>query len=73
MGGVVIMPTEWEQRRYEIARDIMAAIFVTYDYRGDKFSEMAYDAVRAADALIEELKGGNTYENNDSKASEGAD
>ena len=57
MGGVTVIPALWEQRRYEIARDIMAAAFVTWDYRGESFADMAYDAVRAADALIETLKG----------------
>lgn len=56
MVGITIVPAIWEQRRYEIARDIMAALFVTYEYRGESFADMAYDAVRAADALIKELK-----------------
>ena len=56
MGGVTVIPALWERRRYEIARDIMAASYVTCDFRGEKFEEMAYDAVRAADALIKELK-----------------
>ena len=58
MGGITIVPAMWEQRRYEIARDIMAAAFVTNDNRGMKFSDMAFDAVRVADALISELKKG---------------
>lgn len=56
-GAVHVTPAQWEQRRYEIARDIMAAAFVTNDNRGMKFSDMAFDAVRVADALISELKG----------------
>lgn len=49
-------PIDWEQRRYEIARDIMAAAYVMCDNRGMKFRDMAFDAVRVADALIDELK-----------------
>ena len=47
---------DWEQRRYEIAKDILAA---TYDYpiEGKPYAKIA---VRIADALIAELKkGGN--------------
>ena len=61
MGGVTIVPAMWEQRRYEIARDIMAAAYVTNDYRGERFCDMAEEAVRVADALIEELKKPKTY------------
>ena len=56
MGGITVVPAIWEQRRYEIAKDIMAAAYVTYDNRGITFADMADDAVRAADALIKELK-----------------
>lgn len=56
-GAVNITPAQWEQRRYEIARDIMAAAFSDNEYRNMTFSDMADDAVRAADALIETLKG----------------
>ena len=43
---------DWEQRRYEIAKDILAA---TYDYRMDGKPYVKV-AVGVADALIEELK-----------------
>ncbi len=45
---------DWEHRRYEIAKDILAA---TYDYPMDGKS-YAKIAVGVADALIEELKKG---------------
>lgn len=46
---------DWEQRRYEIAKDVFAEI---YDIFQNEHSEKV--AVRAADALIAELKkGGN--------------
>jgi hypothetical protein len=45
---------DWEQRRYEIAKDILAA---TYDFPMDGKS-YAKVAVGVADALIAELKKG---------------
>lgn len=57
-GAVHVSPAQWEQRRYEIAKEIIAAAYVVYDNRGMKFSDMAFDAVRVADSLIEELKKG---------------
>ena len=44
---------DWEQRRYEIAKDVFAAI---YDIFQNEHLEKV--AVRAADALIAELKKG---------------
>lgn len=44
---------DWEQRRYEIAKDVFASI---YDIFQNEHLEKV--AVRAADALIAELKGG---------------
>lgn len=47
-------PIDWEQRRYEIARDTMAAMHVS---RGSSYiADLVTNAVCAADALIAELK-----------------
>ena len=47
---------DWEQRRYEIAKDIMAAIYTRPDKRG---TFLDYNGiVAAADELIRELKKG---------------
>ena len=47
---------DWEQRRYEIAKDIMAAIYTRPDKRG---TFLDYNGiVAAADGLIRELKKG---------------
>ena len=51
---------DWEQRRYEIAKDIMAAFlsnFCSNVYVGNP-DEQAKSAVMFADALITELKKG---------------
>lgn len=51
---------DWEQRRYEIARDMLAAFLsnsCSNVYAGTR-EEQAKDAVAYADALINELKGG---------------
>lgn len=48
---------DWEQRRYEIAKDIMAGMYSkTTEGRYSNSREIALISVRAADALIEELK-----------------
>lgn len=44
---------DWEQRRYEIAKDVFCSQVLKYD-NGKKL--MAHYAVEYADALIEELK-----------------
>lgn len=49
---------DWEQRRYEIAKDMLAAFLsnsCTNVYAGTP-EEHAIDAVQYADALIEKLK-----------------
>ena len=49
---------DWEQRRYEIARDVLAAYLSNSCpnvYQGTPMQQ-AKDAVRYADALVEELK-----------------
>ena len=49
---------DWEQRRYEIAKDMIAAFLSNSNqqiYMGS-FAEQAKDAVKYADALINELK-----------------
>ena len=45
---------DWEQRRYEIAKEVFASI---YDFTVDRINFAKY-AVDAADALIAELKKG---------------
>ena len=56
MGAPRVTPEQWEQRRYEIAREILAAAYVANDTIGLRYSDMASDAVRCADELIKELK-----------------
>lgn len=48
-------PINWEQRRYEIARDIMAASF-NQPMDGASIASYVHNCVQWADALIEELK-----------------
>lgn len=48
-------PINWEQRRYEIARDIMAASFYQ-PMGGLSIASYVHNCVQWADALIEELK-----------------
>ena len=48
-------PVDWEQRRYEIARDIMAASF-NQPMDGVSIASYVHNCVSWADALIEELK-----------------
>lgn len=47
---------DWEQRRYEIARDVMCAIITSPSLGWDSLEYLAKSAVKTADALIEELK-----------------
>ena len=56
LGAPRVTPEQWEQRRYEIAREILAAAYVANDTIGLRYSDMASDAVRCADELIKELK-----------------
>ena len=51
---------DWEQRRYEIAKDILAAYATTQD--GIVVEIDVPSAVRIADDLIKELKGGKPCE-----------
>lgn len=46
---------DWEQRRYEIAKEVLANIPVNYP---ESLDTKVYVAVMRADALIKELKGG---------------
>ena len=48
---------DWEQRRYEIAKKVFPAIFFA-DKPKLTLQEAAHEAVRYADALIDELKKG---------------
>lgn len=54
---------DWEQRRYEIARDIMAASF-TQPMDGVSIASYVHNCVLWADALVEELKGQANEEDN---------
>ena len=47
---------DWEQRRYEIAKDILPNTIFEYDGKG--IERGVKDAVKCADALIAELKKG---------------
>lgn len=48
---------DWEQRRFEIAKSVMAAYYSTeYATRDYEVSYMAENAVKAADELIKKLK-----------------
>ena len=52
-----MMEKIWEQRRYEIAKDVMAAYISNGDYPfNNDEGRMARWSVDAADALIKELK-----------------
>ena len=46
----------WEQRRYEIAKDVLSAYCVSGSYSG--LSTDIKDAIEAADRLIQALKEG---------------
>lgn len=46
---------DWEQRRYELAKDIINAVVA--DDRGGNSDAIAKYAVNCADALIKKLKG----------------
>ncbi|EFA42982.1 hypothetical protein HMPREF0645_2618 [Hallella bergensis DSM 17361] len=50
------LPIDWEQRRYEIAKDILVAS-CNQLIDGVSIASHAHDCVRWVDALIEELKG----------------
>lgn len=56
MGKPHVTPAQWEQRRYEIAREIMANCFHEDEMRGVSAEYMALCAVQAADELIKRLK-----------------
>ena len=47
--------TDWERRRYEIAKDILAASFTT-PMEGTSIQSYVRSCVQVADLLIEELK-----------------
>lgn len=48
-------PINWEQRRYEIAKDVMAASF-NQPMDGASIAPYVHNCVQWADELIEELK-----------------
>lgn len=50
---------DWEERRYEIARDVLAGFYSkTTEGKYSDPTELARCSVMVADALINELKGG---------------
>ena len=49
-------PIDWEQRKYEIAKDVMTGFVIESTFWSAE--QMADESVRHADALIEKLKGG---------------
>lgn len=55
MNDETVKPIDWEQRRYEIAKDLMAASF-TQPMAGVSIASYVHNCVQWADALIEELK-----------------
>lgn len=57
MGAVQVTLAMWEQRRYEIAKDVLAESYAAKRYyQGMEVGTMIQEALDAADALIEELK-----------------
>ncbi len=48
-----IKEIDWEQRRYEIAKDVLSALVPSHDW---SYEEVIRLAVKFADVLIEELK-----------------
>ena len=57
LGAPRVTPEQWEQRRYEIAKDMLQAIYS--DGVNELYvNEMVSEAVRMADELIVKLKGG---------------
>lgn len=48
-------PIDWEQRRYEIAKEVLAASFAT-SIEGISIREYVHSCVQIADMLIEEMK-----------------
>lgn len=55
MNEEFVKPIDWEERRYEIARNIMAASF-NQPMDGVSIVSYAHNCVQWADALINELK-----------------
>lgn len=47
---------DWEQRRYEIAKDTLAALTSNPNHFGKSYESEVKYAVEFADALIDELK-----------------
>lgn len=57
LGAPMVTPDQWEQRRYEIAKDMLQAIYS--DGVNELYvNEMVDESVRMADELIMKLKGG---------------
>lgn len=60
---------DWEKRRYEIAKEVLAASFST-PMGGTSIQSYVHDCVQIADILIEELKRGNNYGTNEIQRAE---
>lgn len=63
MNEETVKPIDWEQRRYEIAKDVMAASF-NQPMDGVSIASYVHNCVQWADALIEELKKGKQMKQN---------
>lgn len=52
-----LKPRDYEQKRYEIAKDVFAgfAIYLDADHFSNYVSDFADKAVKAADALLDKL------------------
>lgn len=57
-----VTPAQWEQRRYEIAKDVLCAWYASG--RTDGLEMDINDAVRTADELIKRLKDNGTLDGN---------
>ena len=57
MNGNGLKPRDYEQKRYEIAKDVFAgfAAYLDADHFSNYVSDYADKAVKAADALLEKL------------------
>lgn len=62
MGKPHVTPAQWEQRRYEIAKDVLAGFCASN--RGACLSLDIGNAIRFADELIKQLKDNGTLDGN---------
>lgn len=52
---------DWEQRRYELAKEAMQGYITSQDFKYDSNETLVKWSVSVADALIKELQGGKQY------------